>query len=341
MLVLGIETSCDETSVALVEDGCRVLGVRTFSQVKSHEKYGGVVPEIASRIHVNVLHYLLEDLFQEIKIKPDDIGLLAVANRPGLIGSLLVGISFANGLAFCWNKPVVGIHHLEAHIYGAFMEEGKQPQYPSVALIVSGGHTQLVQVDALGEYTLLGNTLDDAAGEAFDKVAKILGLSYPGGPVIDKYSQVGDPGAWSFPRALLEDSSLAFSFSGLKTAVLYAVKGYGRKISQTSSTIPERMVKDIAASFQRAVVDVLVIKMERALEKTRARSMIVCGGVAANSELKSAMHAVSNRKNVPLFLPPLFLCTDNALMVAGLGWHKRHQATSFILETYSNSPINK
>lgn len=339
MLVLGIETSCDETSVAIVRDGTEILGSKTYSQIKDHKKFGGVVPEIASRIHVKVLHPLLEALLDETSLSLKDLDLLAATNCPGLIGALLVGVSFGNALACSLSRPIVGIHHLEAHIYSAFMIKAEsKPQFPAIALVVSGGHTLLIKMDKIGSYSVLGQTLDDAVGEAFDKIAKIMDLPYPGGPVIDRLAKEGNPQAYSFPRALIgEPDRLEFSFSGLKTSVLYEVKG--KNMSAPSSKLTERKTRDIAASSQRAMVDILVNKTKNAILKTEAKSLIVCGGVSANSELKGAMNALGQRLGISVFIPPLSLCTDNATMVAGLAYHKRKNAKRFISEVFPNREI--
>ena len=339
MLVLGIETSCDETSVAIVRDGTEILGSKTYSQIKDHKKFGGVVPEIASRIHVKVLHPLLESLLDETSVSLKDIDLLAATSCPGLIGALLVGVSFGNALACSLDKPIVGIHHLEGHIYSAFMMKAEtRPRFPAVALVVSGGHTMLIKMDGIGKYSVLGQTLDDAVGEAFDKIAKIMDLPYPGGPVIDRLSKEGNPEAFSFPRALIgEPDRLEFSFSGLKTSVLYEVKG--KNLSAPAAKLSEVRTRDIAASAQRAIVDILVNKTRNAILQTQAKSLIVCGGVAANSELKRAMNDLGQASGISVFIPPLSLCTDNATMVAGLGFHKRKHAKKYISEVFPNREI--
>lgn len=339
MLVLGIETSCDETSVAIVRDGTEILGSKTYTQIKDHKKFGGVVPEIASRIHVKVIHPLLEALLDETGVSLKDIDLLAATHCPGLIGALLVGVSFGNALASSLSKPIVGIHHLEGHIYSAFMMQAdSKPRFPAIALVVSGGHTLLIKMDKIGSYTVLGQTLDDAVGEAFDKIAKIMDLPYPGGPVIDRLSKEGNPGAYSFPRALInEPDRLEFSFSGLKTSVLYEVKG--KNMKAPVSKLTEEKTRNIAASAQRAIVDILVNKTRNALLKTGAKSLIVCGGVAANSELKGSMNELGRKLGISVFIPPLSLCTDNATMVAGLAYHKRKNASRFISEVFPNREI--
>jgi len=334
MIILGIESSCDETSVALVKNGTDVLKVKTFSQIKTHGIYGGVVPEIASRIHVRVIHHLVKQLFQESEVSPVDIDLISVTRSPGLITSLLVGVSFANAYAFALNKPIVGINHLEAHIYAAFLDNKKEISLPALVLLVSGGHTLLIEMKAIGNYNILGSTLDDAVGEAYDKTAKLLNLPYPGGPEIDRLAAIGDDKAFSFPKALLNDrKTIDFSFSGLKTSVLYKVKGVGNKkgieLNQTN-------IQNVAASFQKSVVDVLTKKTEQALRKTSAKSLIVGGGVAANQALQSAMRATAEKFKINSFIPPLKYCTDNAAMIAGLAYHKQDQASSSVNKVLAN-----
>lgn len=337
MLVLGIETSCDETSVALVRDGKFILGVKTYSQIKEHKYFGGVVPEIASRIHVKVLHHILSDLLSETGVSLDQIDLIAATHCPGLIGALLVGVSFGNGLAYSLGKPVVGIHHIEAHIYAAFMSHPTPAPLPALGLVVSGGHTQLVLIQGIGKYKILGTTLDDAVGEAFDKIAKIIGLPYPGGPAIDRSSKEGNPEAYRFPRAMLNDPRLDMSFSGLKTSVLYQVRGFGGKGKQI--LLDRQTICNLSASAQRAIIEILCSKAEQAIRKVKAKSLLVCGGVAANSELKSAMVELGRKKSLEVLIPPLSLCTDNAAMVAGLAYHKRKKASRWISEVFASKPL--
>ena len=318
MRFLGIETSCDETSVSLVDDGLDVIGLKTFSQTDTHALFGGVVPEIASRLHAETLHTLVDTLLRETGTTPQAIDALAVTNGPGLVGALLVGVSFANALAYAWKKPVVGINHLEAHWYAAFMDPLQRPSLPALALLVSGGHTQLILIRELGKQEVLGATLDDAAGEAFDKTAKLLGLPYPGGPVVDRLAKQGNPHAFRFPQALREDKkNLNFSFSGLKTSVLYTIRDLPKPL-------PPETVNDLCASLQKAIVDILVYKSEQALKITGAGSLVVCGGVAANSELQAVIRKMAERVGASAHFPSLQLCTDNAAMIAGLGYHKQH-----------------
>jgi N6-L-threonylcarbamoyladenine synthase len=299
--VLGIETSCDETAAAVVADGCVVRSSVVSSQIDLHARYGGVVPEIAGRAHVELLMPAVEEAMVRAGIERPDA--VAATYGPGLVGSLLVGLSAAKGLAMSWGVPFVGVNHLEGHLFAPVIEEPGL-EWPLVVLLVSGGHTLLVEAAAPGRYRLLGQTLDDAAGEAFDKVARFLGLGYPGGPAIDRAAKQGDPTAFNFPRAMLDDG-YDFSFSGLKTAVVRTVERH-----------PDATTADVAASFQEAVVDVLVAKAARAVRERGARSLCLGGGVAANSLLRRrAPEAVE----VPTYLPSLAMCTDNAAMVAAAG----------------------
>ena len=334
MLVLGIESTCDETGVALVEDGHRILANDVLSQVPLHERFGGVVPEIASRAHVESITRLLEKTFGgagiPIEEAPSRVGLIAVAHRPGLIGSLLVGLTAAKSLALAWKKPFVGVDHVHAHIYSAAMrveppfEAPREEDYfPAVSLVVSGGHTSLYASAGWTSHGLIGSTTDDAAGEAFDKAALILGLGYPGGPAVSRAARTGRADSVRFPRTLLEPDSLDFSFSGIKTAVLYHVKGQN---ASRSRTVREGIdVADVAAGFEAAVVDVLVEKLRRAVAREGARRAIVAGGVAANRLLRERLRELGEREGIQVHYPALSLCTDNAAMIAGLG-HRLHEA---------------
>jgi N6-L-threonylcarbamoyladenine synthase len=306
-IVLGIETSCDETAAAVVADGATVLSSVVSSQVDLHARFGGVVPELASRAHVQLLTPVVAEVFVESGVDGRDIDAVAATVGPGLVGSLLVGISAAKALALVWGVPFVGVNHLEAHLYAAFLEE-PDLEPPLVVLLVSGGHTLLVAMDGHGRYRQLGTTVDDAAGEAFDKVARYLGLGYPGGPAIDRAALHGDPEAIDFPRAML-DQGHDFSFSGLKTAVVTHVRKH-----------PEASTADVAASFQRAVVDVLVAKARRAAREVGARGLCLAGGVAANSSLRERTLDACATDGLRAFLPSRDLCTDNAAMVAAAGW---------------------
>ena len=308
--VLGIETSCDETAAAVVINGELVLSSVVSSQVGLHARFGGVVPEIASRAHVELLVPVVAQAVVEAGIEPPEIDAVAATVGPGLIGSLLVGVSAAKALALVWDVPFVAVNHLEAHLYAAFLEEPDLP-LPLVVLLVSGGHTQLVLMEGHGQYRVLGSTLDDAAGEAFDKVARYLGLGYPGGPAIDALAMEGDPTAIAFPRAMLDDDSYDFSFSGLKTSVVNHVRKH-----------PDVSTADVAASFQAAVVDVLVEKARRAAATVGAAGLVIGGGVAANSHLRERILDACVDAGLNGFLPSRSMCTDNAAMVAAAGFHR-------------------
>jgi N6-L-threonylcarbamoyladenine synthase len=314
--ILGIETSCDETAAAVLyyQDGkpLTVLSSVVSSQVDLHARYGGVVPEIASRAHVELLTPVIAQALVEAGIDDGSLDAVAATVGPGLVGSLLVGVSTAKTLALVWGVPFVGVNHLEAHLYASFLEE-PDLQLPAVVLLVSGGHTMLVEMSDHGSYRVLGSTIDDAAGEAFDKVARYLGLGYPGGPAIDRLAMEGDPSAIRFPRAMLEDG-YDFSFSGLKTAVVNYVRKH-----------PDVSTPDVCASFQEAVVDVLVTKARRAAADTGARALCLGGGVAANSQLRERFLDACVEDGLHGFLPSRAMCTDNAAMVAAAGyWRLRH-----------------
>ena len=319
-LILGIETSCDETSVALVStnDGrfevhCNLIA----AQLDLHEKYGGVVPEIASRAHLEKLDHLVAEALTMTGVASQDIDAIAVTNRPGLIGALLIGVTGARTLAWAWDKPLLGINHVHAHCTSAAITLDAPP-WPAIALVVSGGHTSLYHVrDDLG-IEKLGATIDDAAGEAFDKIAAILDLGFPGGPAVDHAAKNGNPMAHDFPRALPQRDSLDFSFSGLKTAVLYKVHGPG-KTTGGLERLSEQQVADICASFSAAVVDVLIRKTIRAAELARVTTIVVGGGVAANSMLRSRLAIACKSCGLALHLTPMTYCTDNAAMIAALG----------------------
>lgn len=329
-LVLGIETSCDETAAAVVQDGRAALSNVVASQVDLHRRYGGVFPEVASRQHILSIMPVIEDAVAGAGIARDELDAVAVTHGPGLAGSLLVGVNAAKGYALGCGIPVLGINHVEAHIYGNWLGNSPPPEFPLVCLVVSGGHTELISMFGHGTYRRLGGTLDDAAGEAFDKVGRLLGLDYPGGPAIQEAARAGSPTAFKLPRANLP-GTYDFSFSGLKTAVLRIVQKYqpqadGRpqvKSRTVSSQAPPVVrvlpVANLAASFQAAVVEVLVEKTCRAARATAAKSVLVAGGVAANEHLRAEMARASP---APLHLPPLELCTDNAVMVASAGYYR-------------------
>ena len=307
--ILAIETSCDETSAAVIENGITILSNVIASQVDLHAQYGGVFPEVASRRHIEVIHPVITQAMNEAHLGFDDLDCIAVTQGPGLVGSLLVGVNMAKGLALGRNKPLLGINHIEGHIYSLWLSrQAEEIEFPLLTLVVSGGHTELYLMTDHGQYQHLGGTLDDAAGEAFDKVGRVLGLPFPGGPAIDKAAREGNPAAFQFPRAVMEEG-YQFSFSGLKTAVL-------RQSQKYQGHLP---LNDIAASFQAAVVDVLVEKTGRAAAEYGVTAVHLAGGVSANSALRQAMR---ERLDIPVWYPPLILCTDNAAMIgAAAHWH--------------------
>ena len=322
MLILGIDTSCDDTSASIVENGATIISNIISSQTEIHKKYGGIVPELASRRHIEMLWPIVDEALKTAGVEFKDLSGIAVCYGPGLIGSLLVGCSFAKAICYANSIPLVAVNHLEGHVFASFLEEPR-PGFPFIALIVSGGHTSLYKVEGFGKYRELGRTRDDAAGEAYDKVSKLLGLGYPGGPVIDKLAKDGNPGAIDFPRAYLPES-LDFSFSGLKTAVLNYVRRSSVKAdtsSDSSFILHPSSLSDIAASFQAAVVDVLVRKTEWAVKKTWIKRVVMSGGVAANSELRKRMKEMGEERNAEIFMPSISLCTDNAAMIAAAGYH--------------------
>jgi N6-L-threonylcarbamoyladenine synthase len=319
-LVLGIETSCDETAAAVVADGRQIRSDVVASQVDLHRKFGGVVPEIASRAHIECLNHIIGEALQTAGVEGHDIDAVAVSYTPGLIGCLLIGVTAAKSLAWAWGKPLVGVDHVQAHLCAAAMTL-TEPPWPATGLVVSGGHTALYRVDDFDRIEMLGCTTDDAAGEAYDKVASILNLGYPGGPVIDRLARTGNPRAVRFPRTMLAAGSLDFSFSGIKTAVLYHVHGPGKTSGGLEKLSPQE-VADIAASFQAAVVDVLVAKTMLAIQQTGLKTVVLGGGVAANSALRAQLSGACREAGVALHMPPMSLCTDNAAMIAGLGYER-------------------
>ncbi|MFO0752826.1 MAG: tRNA (adenosine(37)-N6)-threonylcarbamoyltransferase complex transferase subunit TsaD [Thermodesulfovibrionales bacterium] len=323
MVILGIDTSCDDTSAAVVADGRRILSSVVSSQTDIHRKYGGIVPELASRRHIEMIWPVVTEALETSRVPLAALDAIAVCHGPGLIGSLLVGCNFAKAVGYARALPLVGVNHLEGHMFSAFLEE-ESPEFPFLALIVSGGHTSLYLVHAFGSYTELGRTRDDAAGEAYDKVAKLLGLGYPGGPVIDRLAKSGNPKAFDFPRAYVPES-FDFSFSGLKTAVRSAVRGAGLPAAGPVPPEDSPPVRDIAASFQASVVDVLVRKVEWAVVGKGIRRVVLSGGVSANGELRKRMKEMAEERAVELFLPSPALCTDNAAMIAAAG-HSRFLA---------------
>lgn len=312
MLTLAIETSCDETSVAVIKDGRQVLSNIISSQIDIHRKFGGVVPEIASRKHIESINNIVQEAIDEAKISFDDIDLIGVTKGPGLVGALLIGISTAKALAYGLNKPIIGVNHIEGHVCANYIEH-KDLEPPFTCLIVSGGHTYLVQVNGYTDYELVGRTRDDAAGEAFDKVARALGLPYPGGPVIDKLAQSGNKAAIDFPRVMLEPKSYDFSFSGLKTAVL-------NYLNQKDQKSEEIIIEDVAASFQQAVLDVLVDKSFRLAKERKSKKIVIAGGVAANQGLRTMMEERGKEEGIEILYPSRILCTDNAAMIGAAAY---------------------
>jgi N6-L-threonylcarbamoyladenine synthase len=321
MIILGIETSCDETSASVVEDGIKVHSNIVASQQELHSRFGGVVPEIACRSHTDTIITVIDKAVTEANIKFKDIDAISVANTPGLIGALLIGLTTAKTLSWLLGIPLITINHLHAHIYASKIEH-EDIDYPAISLVVSGGHTSLFLTQSETRHTQVGGTIDDAAGEAFDKVGKILGLGYPAGPEIDTISQKGNEEAILFPRSYLKKNSLDFSFSGVKTAVLYHCLGQDSKNTGEMPELKDREIADLAASFQEAVVDVLVNKTIFAATKFSARSIILGGGVACNSRLRQRLADAAKQRDIPLYYPSKKLCMDNAAMVAGLAYHK-------------------
>lgn len=329
MLVLGIESSCDETAAAVVKDGKIILSNIVSSQIDIHRLYGGVVPELASRKHIEVIYKIVKDALTQADIALSNIDAVAVTNGPGLIGSLLVGVSFAKALAFARNIPLIGVSHIEGHLLSVYLEHDT-PSFPYVGLMASGGHTALYYVSGYTNYNLLGKTRDDAAGEAFDKIAKMLGLEYPGGEAISRLSENGDPQKIHFPRALLGKDSFDFSFSGLKTAVAH----YIRLTKEADLPIP---LEDVCASFQEAVVDVLVSKAVKALLQYGVKNVVMVGGVASNARLRSALRNAAAKENIRVFIPKPSLCTDNGAMIAVAGYYRlqKGESSNLDLDTYS------
>jgi len=331
--VLGLESSCDETAAAIVEDGCRVLADVVASQNEVHARYGGVVPELASRAHILNIVPVVQAAIDRACITLADVDGIAVTNAPGLVGALLVGLQTAKAIAWVTGKPLVGVHHLEGHLTAIYLEP-EPPPFPHLALIVSGGHTSLVRVDGHGQLVELGATRDDAAGEAFDKGAKLLGLGYPGGAVIDKLAKTGDPHAVTFPRSMTASEHGAdFSFSGLKTALLHHVRAHG---------VPDgQELADLCASYQAAIIEVLVRKTRRAARRLQIGHVQICGGVAANSALRAAMTAAGDEDEFRVYVPPPARCTDNAAMIAAAGYHRlvRGERDALDLDAIPSAPL--
>ncbi|MBI3290696.1 tRNA (adenosine(37)-N6)-threonylcarbamoyltransferase complex transferase subunit TsaD [Candidatus Falkowbacteria bacterium] len=317
MIILGIETSCDETAAALIEikgGKFKILVNTVLSQIQIHQKYGGVVPELAARNHIRNILPVLEKTLLGSKIKPGQIDKIAVTVGPGLITSLIVGVESAKVLAYIWKKPIVGVNHLKAHLYANYLNN-KPIKFPALALVVSGGHTELILLKSQKNLKKIGQTVDDAAGEAFDKVARLLKLGYPGGPIISKLAEKGDPRSFNFPRPMIKSNDFNFSFSGLKTAVLYTVKNL--------KTINYKLKTDIAASFEQAVIDVLVAKTMKAAQHYKAKTILLSGGVAANKKLREDLQLKTKNHKLDFLVPPINLCTDNAAMIAAAGYFEK------------------
>lgn len=311
MIVLGIESSCDETGLALVDTQAGLLAHALYSQITMHQEYGGVVPELASRDHIRRVLPLLEQVLQDAHLDKSAIDAIAYTQGPGLAGALLVGASIACGLGLALDRPVMGVHHLEGHLLSPLLSPNP-PQFPFISLLVSGGHTQLMRVEGVGQYTLLGETLDDAAGEAFDKSAKLLGLAYPGGPAISRLAELGDPSVYTLPRPMLHSKDLNFSFSGLKTAVLTLVKNHVGELTEHDRA-------NIARAFVDALVEVLVAKCSAALRQSGLTRLVIAGGVGANKQLRASLDAEGLKKRFDVYYPSIEFCTDNGAMIAFAG----------------------
>lgn len=315
MRVLGIETSCDETGVAIYDEEKGLIANQLYTQIALHADYGGVVPELASRDHIRKTAPLIQAALAEANLKPEDIDGIAYTSGPGLVGALLVGSTIARSLAYAWNVPAIGVHHMEGHLLAPMLEDNP-PEFPFVALLVSGGHTQLVRVDGVGQYALLGESIDDAAGEAFDKTAKLLGLDYPGGAALSRLAEKGDPDRFTFPRPMTDRPGLDFSFSGLKTfaanTITQAIKEEGELTEQTKA--------DIAYAFQQAVVETLAIKCRRALKETGFKRLVIAGGVSANKQLRHDLAQLMQQLKGEVFYPQPQFCTDNGAMIAYTGF---------------------
>lgn len=334
MLLLALESSCDETAAAVVKDGRRIYSNLIASQVDLHAVYGGVVPELASRRHLEVINPLVEDALLKAGINKHDLDGIVVTCGPGLVGALLVGVSFAKAFAYALNIPLIGVHHIEGHILAIQLEE--QVDYPFLAAAVSGGHTHLYRVDGIGRYKLLGRTVDDAAGEAFDKVAKMLGLGYPGGPIIDKLAAEGDDGGIVFPRPLLKKNNLDFSFSGVKTSVL-------NYLHRLENPLEAEVIQQVACAFQTAVVDVLTQKIIRAADSENLDRIVVAGGVACNSGLRQRLSQLTERSVKRVYFPSPILCADNAAMLAVAGdyYLSRGMTSDLDLNAVSSWPLEQ
>jgi len=316
MRILGIETSCDETGIAIYDDELGIMAHRLYSQIAVHADYGGVVPELASRDHVRKTIPLIKEVLSDANLTPQDLDGVAYTAGPGLVGALLVGCSIGRSLAYGWNLPAVPVHHMEGHLLAPMLEDNV-PAFPFVALLVSGGHTMLVRVDGIGQYQVLGESVDDAAGEAFDKTAKLLGLDYPGGPVLAKMAEKGTAGRFKFPRPMTNKPGLDFSFSGLKTFAANTV--YSEITEELSAEEKAQTQADIAYAFQEAVIDTIAIKCRRALDQTGLNRLVIAGGVSANTELRAKLKQVMDKFKGEVFYPRAEFCTDNGAMIAYAG----------------------
>lgn len=332
ILILAIESSCDDTSASVVENGRNVLSNIISSQIE-HEKFGGVVPEVASRKHMENINEVVDKALKDANVTPDQLDAIAVTNGPGLVGALLVGVNFAKGLSLAWEKPLVAVHHIDGHISANYLEN-KNLTPPYICMVASGGHTHLVCVRDYGKYEILGKTRDDAAGEAFDKVARAIGLGYPGGPLIDKIAKTGNEDAIKFPRVVINDETLDFSFSGLKSAVINFIHNKEQK----NETI---IIEDLAASFQKAVIEVLVLKTMKAMKQKNLKTVAISGGVASNSLLRSMMNEECKKNNYEFVRPSPIFCTDNAAMIASAGYYKyiKHEFSDFSLNAMPNMEL--
>ena len=330
--IMAIESSCDETACAIVKNGREVIANVVASQIKTHAQFGGVIPEIAAREHLDSINIVIEEAFKQAKdnagINPEDITAFAGTVGPGLVGCLLVGLNAAKTLALVYDKPFIGVNHLNAHLCGNYLDTDLKP--PFMALLVSGGHTQLIDVKSYSEQQIIGETIDDAVGEAYDKVARLIGLPYPGGPKLDKMAQEGNPKAYILPKAKVDEFD--FSFSGLKTAVLRLVKQL--KAENNTEILPENIVKDVCASFQECVSSTLVKKVRKALDKTGYKQVVIAGGVAANSEIRKKIFALEN-DGFTAFAPPMKYCTDNAAMVASCAYFNTNTFDDINVEVFS------
>ena len=323
MKVLGIETSCDETGIAIYDDEQGLIANQLYSQIKLHADYGGVVPELASRDHIRKTVPLIQAALKEANLTPANIDGVAYTAGPGLVGALMVGASIGRSLAYAWNVPAVAVHHMEGHLLAPMLEDNP-PQYPFVALLVSGGHTQLISVTGIGQYRLMGESIDDAAGEAFDKTAKLLGLDYPGGAKLSKLAEQGDSSRFHFPRPMTDRPGLDFSFSGLKTAAANTIHQYNQSVD-----LDEQTKADIARAFEDALVDTLLIKSRRALDQTGFNRLVIAGGVSANKTLRNKLAELMAQRNGQVYYPRIEFCTDNGAMIAYAGMiHLKQQQYS-------------